>query len=153
MQVSATNLVLGLTAVFAVLLMLLAKFKVSGNVFAVASVTGFTVIAAALILYMALNHRSAAERYSYLKKSGQRITATIVGIQQDNHIRLNYRSPYIIVGQWTDPATHTTHTFRSRGFWDKYDPAFQLRNYNTIDVYVERGNYDHYYVDLSSVGL
>jgi len=153
MQVSATNLVLGLTAVFAVVLVLLAKFRVPGNVFAWAAVAGFTFIAIALILFMTMGHPRSTERYSYLKGSGQRITATIIGIQRDNHIRLNYQSPYIIACQWTDPATRVTHTFLSHSFWDKYDPAFQLRNRTTIDVYVEHGNYDHYYVDLSSVGL
>ena len=120
------------------------------NIVAITAAVLFVVFAAMLVMR---SRQRQPEKYAYLKQSGQKIEATIVALRKDNHIRLNYESPYMVVSRWNDPATNADHTFISRSFWDRDDPAFQLRDKKTIDVYVEPGNFEHYYVDLSSVGL
>ncbi|MEN5017135.1 DUF3592 domain-containing protein [Erwinia sp. Eh17-17] len=86
-------------------------------------------------------------RYAKLVHNGRPVEADIVGVELNEAIQFNGRSPWRIVCQWLDPSSNTIHVFNSDNFY--YDPSPYLKD-DKIRVYVDHGNVKKYYVDTSS---
>ena len=102
-----------------------------------------------LILGVALIVHSARKkaRDKQLRATGMRLDAQIIGVSVDPNISSNYQHPYILECQYQSPEGRV-YFFRSGPIW--YDPTNLLTD-TCVPVYVERGNFESYYVDASQV--
>ncbi|MFI8415929.1 DUF3592 domain-containing protein [Serratia sp. NPDC078593] len=86
-------------------------------------------------------------KHHRLIHTGKPVTAKIVGVEINEAIEFNGRSPWRIVCQWLDPSSNQVYLFNSANFY--YDPSPYI-NDETITVYVAQDNFKKYYVDVSS---
>ncbi|MCI8950228.1 MAG: DUF3592 domain-containing protein [Lachnospiraceae bacterium] len=101
------------------------------------------IVGSSLIIYSVLKKSKEGS----LKSSGMRLDAQIIGVSVDPKISSNYQHPYILECQYQSPDGRV-YFFRSGHIW--YDPTNLLTD-NHVPVYVERGNFESYYVDISQV--
>lgn len=83
-----------------------------------------------------------------LMKTGRRVDAKFQAVQENSGFSVNGRSPYQILCQWQDPQTSKLHLFLSENLW--YDPS-EFVHEKTFPVYLQPGNADHYYMDISAL--
>ena len=81
-----------------------------------------------------------------LLRQGVPLETRLQQVLQDTSRSVNGRHPFRVVTQWLDPQHAQMRVFESEPLW--YDPSAQLGN-RSITVYIERGNPDSYYMDLS----
>ncbi|NZA27241.1 DUF3592 domain-containing protein [Luteimonas sp. SJ-92] len=104
--------------------------------------SAFFLIGGGMVLFGALKGRDAR----YLRANGMRIEAEITGVERNEGLSVNGRSPYCIVGQWQNPTTSEVHVFRSDNIW--FDPTDYLRT-ERMPVLIDRNKPGRYLVDLS----
>ena len=92
-----------------------------------------------------------AETIMRLQSEGIHITTNIVDVIEDDHIRMNGRSPFRIYSIWTDPKTGVDHKFVSARIWS--NPLYRLGSQKTVTVIIDPDDPNIYFMDLSSVGL
>lgn len=85
-------------------------------------------------------------RNSRLVHEGKPLTAKIVGVEINEAIEFNGRSPWRIVCQWLDPQSGQVFLFNSANFY--YDPSPYIKD-ETMTVYVAHDNLKKYHVDVS----
>lgn len=56
----------------------------------------------------------ASRREAYLRTQGIAVQARVQGIEENESVQVNGRSPYRITAQWLDPATSTIHVRSGR---------------------------------------
>lgn len=106
---------------------------------------GFVFLIAGLIfLFLEIRKR---QRNNRLLRSGNYILAEISEIVWCTNIRVNSRHPYVAMCRYQDMEGNV-HLFRSRYLY--FDPEPLLKD-RTVRVYVENGNFRHYYVDIDEV--
>ena len=81
-----------------------------------------------------------------LKLTGLSIQTDFQGIERDTDYSEGGRHPFHVVTQWQNPATGEIHLFHSDPLW--YDPTSHMKK-GKITVYIERGNPEKYFMDLS----
>jgi hypothetical protein len=81
-----------------------------------------------------------------LKLTGLSIQTDFQGVERDANYSAGGRHPFFVVTQWKNPATGEIHLFHSDPIW--YDPAAHMKT-GKITVYIERGNPEKYFMDLS----
>lgn len=82
----------------------------------------------------------------FLLRQGQVIYAKFQEVALNSSLKVNGRSPFIILAQWQNPQTQEIHFFKSENLW--FDP----RNYVKIEeikVYIDPNNPKKYYLDIS----
>lgn len=104
---------------------------------AVFSAIGFSMIA------VRVKSRKQAE---WLRRNGRRLKTTFTGVELNQSLRVNGRSPYHILSQSTDPASNTVRVFKSENIW--FDPSEYIHR-ETIDVLVDPGDSQKYVMDIS----
>ena len=87
------------------------------------------------------------KKEEWLKLNGKKIQAKLVGVTQNNFYQVNGRSPYVINAQFFDDPSNKIHNFKSEDIW--FDPTQFIQNKETVDVIIERGNFEKYFVDVS----
>jgi hypothetical protein len=103
----------------------------------------FSLVGVIIILF----RRRAGHRRSLLK-TGRRVDAGFQSVEENTGLHVNGRSPFRVLCQWQDPQTSLVHVFASENLW--YDPSAYIKT-ATFPVYIEPGNPQHYYVDISSL--
>jgi len=88
-------------------------------------------------------------RARWLKENGRHISTQFQSVECVTNIRVGRRNPYRIVSRWQDPATGQHYVFQSFNLWQ--DPTLLIGN-RAIDVYIESGNPDNYWVDTDFLG-
>lgn len=78
---------------------------------------------------------------------GRKVTIPIGEVTQNFSLKVNGRSPYLIIGQWLDKTTNTVYQFKSESIW--YNPAPYLEGKKEVDVYIDPNDMKKYYVDIS----
>ena len=81
-----------------------------------------------------------------LKKNGVPIETDYQGVALNTRFSVNGRHPFQVITQWQNPATSQVHVFKSHNIW--FDPSNYIHT-DTITVFYEKGDLQHYYVDLS----
>ncbi len=79
-----------------------------------------------------------------LRENGQRIYAEVIGWEKNYHLKRNYSYAKNLVCQYKT-ADGTSYLFKSDPF---FGDVSRWPEGSQVPVYVERGNMDHYYVDL-----
>ncbi len=114
-------------------------FWIFGGIGAVFLILGI-IFLALMLRRRAIHKRIFAEGYY--------VMATVTSVMPDYNIRINGKCPYFAECSYTDPETGILHLFRSRNIF--FDPTAILMDAR-VPVYIEKGNYRHYYVDVDSL--
>lgn len=102
------------------------------------------LIAGAICLFLEIRKRRRCNR---LLSAGRYITAEITEVNICYTVRVNRRYPYVVICRYQDMEGNV-HLFKSRHLF--FDPAPLLKD-RMVRVYVEDGNFKHYYVDIDEV--
>lgn len=105
-----------------------------------------------LVVFILLANRLAKRRQrQWLLQHGERVGATISGIERNYTTHINGRNPYFIECWWQDPRTGAVHTFRTDNFMRNPDPVLQAWNVTQLPVYLDREKPKRYHIDLSQL--
>ncbi len=102
----------------------------------------FIVGICAVIVYRKKNRKR-----KYLMQNGQKLYARIIRIECDYRYQRNYTYARKLICEYDSPEG-TAHIFVSDPIWA--DLSENIAG-NEIAVYIESGNFENYYVDLSSI--
>jgi len=78
---------------------------------------------------------------------GRKVSMPIGEVAQNFSLKVNGRSPYLIIGQWLDKTTNTIYQFKSESIW--YNPTPYMEGKKEVDVYIDPNDVKKYYVDIS----
>lgn len=109
-------------------------------------VGGIGLVFFAIGATMVVLARRSSRREAYLRSRGVPVQARIQGIEENESMQVNGRTPYRITAQWLDPATSRIHIFYSGNIW--FDPTDYVTGEH-ITVLLDRNNPKHYHVDIS----
>lgn len=110
-----------------------------GGVFALAG-TGLTI------------HLIKRKRmYKNLMASGQRIVATIDGVNLNTNYTVNGRNPYVLNCSYTEPTTNKVYTFVSDNIWFNIQKIVEVNDLKTVSVYMDLQNPKKYIVDIKEL--
>lgn len=104
------------------------------------------LVFAAIGLGMIFVRARGRKRAAWLHQHGRRMKTAFKGVELNNSVRVNGRSPYHIISQSPDPASNTVRVFESENIW--FDPSEYIKG-ETIDVLVDPGNPKKYVMDVS----
>ena len=98
-----------------------------------------------ILLFMDLRRRAALQR---CVDGGYVVMAKIMGTRNQNNIRANGVSPYMVECHWKDTDTGETHVFYSRYLY--FDPSDMITA-EEVPVYLDRMDGKTAYVDIDAV--
>jgi hypothetical protein len=104
------------------------------------------LVFAAIGLSMIFVRARGRKRSEWLHQHGRRMKTSFKGVELNNSVRVNGRSPYHIISQSPDPASNTVRVFESENIW--FDPSEYIKG-ETIDVLVDPNNPKNYVMDIS----
>ncbi|MGZ8397592.1 MAG: DUF3592 domain-containing protein [Gemmatimonadales bacterium] len=104
------------------------------------------LVFATIGLGMILVRRRGQKRAEWLRRHGRRMKTAFKGVELNQALRVNGRSPYQIVSQSSDPASHTVRLFQSENIW--FDPTEYIKG-EAIDVLVDPNDPKKYVMDIS----
>jgi Protein of unknown function (DUF3592) len=102
----------------------------------------FFLIGGGMILAGSLQNKTRA----YLQTNGRPVQAKFQGVSLNESLSVNGRHPYVIIGQWLNPATNELHEFESDNIW--FDPQEFIKS-DTITVLIDPNNAKKYWMDIS----
>lgn len=118
-------------------------FSLWGAALIVGSIGGvFFLVGAGMFVVPAIRNGSAEK----LRKTGQLVQSRYQGVERNEGLVMNGKSPYQIVCQWQNPVTSDLHVFRSGNLW--FDPSSHITS-DSIPVYINPTNPRQYWVDTS----
>jgi len=106
---------------------------------------GLLFLLSGLAVAVARLHRRLRARR--IVNAGYYVTAEVADLRVNFSVQVNGRSPYVMECHYQDPETGVLHVFDSRPLY--YCPAELIGK--PVRVYVEEGNFGHYYVDADSI--
>ncbi len=107
---------------------------------------GFGIIFSGIGSFIFIARMKSKKKANWLLMNGRKIISEVKSIEMDRSWIILGQSPYRIFSQWFDPFTNKVHVFKSEEIW--FDPNEFIKN-NTINVYVDPGNFRKYYMDIS----
>ncbi|MGH7508909.1 MAG: DUF3592 domain-containing protein [Gemmatimonadales bacterium] len=114
--------------------------------FGVLIVFGLGLVFATIGLGMIFVRKRGRKRAEWLKQHGRRVRTSFTGVELNQSLRVNGRSPYKIVSQAADPATNGVRVYQSENIW--FDPSEYIKS-ETIEVLVDPNNPKKYFMDIS----
>ncbi len=104
------------------------------------------LVFAAIGLTMIFVRARGRKRSAWLHRHGRRVKTAYKGVELNQSLRVNGRSPYQIISQSPDPASNTVRVFESENIW--FDPSEYIKT-ETIDVLVDPNDPKKYVMDIS----
>lgn len=104
------------------------------------------LVFAAIGLTMILVRARGRKQADWLRQHGRRVRTSFTGIELNESVRVNGRSPFHIVSQVADPGTNAVRVFQSENIW--FDPSEYIKG-ETIDVLVDPNDPKKYLMDIS----
>ncbi len=101
---------------------------------------------AAIGLGMIFVRTRGRKQAAWLRQHGRRVKTSYKGVELNQSLRVNGRSPYQIISQSPDPASNSVRVFESDNIW--FDPSEYIKG-ETIDVLVDPNNPKKYVMDIS----
>ena len=86
------------------------------------------------------------QKIRHLKTNGSPVETQFQSVEINGALKVNGRSPYQILTQWTNPETGKLHIFKSENIW--FDPTNLIKQ-EKITVLIDRNNPKKYYTDTS----
>ena len=102
-------------------------------------------------LVIAFSDTVMARKAKKLKETGVLVYASIIEVVKNTKYSVNNRHPYIIICQWTDPATNKVYTFKSSNFWTSPEPVIATRNISFLPVYIDQKKPQRYWVCIDEI--
>jgi hypothetical protein len=118
-------------------------FSLWGGTLILGLLGGVFLLVGGGLIYVPLLQARADDR---LRHEGMPVQAHFQSVQFMSNIEINGRSPYRVLAQWQNPKTSRVHVFASHNLW--FDPTDYIKQ-KEIRVFLDRGNPNNYYVDLS----
>ena len=84
-----------------------------------------------------------------LVKNGILVDAKVLEIRLNMSVRVNYRHPYIIIFECTNPVTNEFGVYTSHNLWT--NPLMFVQPGETMPVYFDSENGQKYYADVESM--
>ena len=104
------------------------------------------LVFAAIGLTMVFARTRSRQRSEWLRAHGRRVRTSLTGVELNQSLRVNGRSPYKIVSQANDPSTNGVRVYQSENIW--FDPSEYIKG-DAIDVLVDPNNPKKYVMDTS----
>ncbi|MEO8089185.1 MAG: DUF3592 domain-containing protein [Gemmatimonadales bacterium] len=104
------------------------------------------LVFATIGLGMIFVRRRGRKQAEWLRQHGRRMKTAFKGVELNQSLRVNGRSPYQIVSQSSDPASNTVRLFQSDNIW--FDPSEYIKG-EAIDVLVDPNDPKKYVMDTS----
>lgn len=104
------------------------------------------LVFATIGLGMIFVRRRGSRQAEWLRQHGRRVRTSFAGVELNQSLRVNGRSPYQIVSQSADPASNSVRVFQSENIW--FDPSEYIKG-ETIDVLVDPNDPKKYLMDIS----
>ena len=104
------------------------------------------LVFAAIGLGMIFVRSRGRKRAEWLRQHGRRVKTAYKGVELNQSLRVNGRSPYQIISQSPDPSSNTVRVFESENIW--FDPSEYIKS-ETIEVLVDPNNPKKYVMDIS----
>ena len=104
---------------------------------------GFLITLIGLILFIISGSRN--RRNKNLMETGQHVYGEIESLERDTSVTINGRHPYRIYCKYQDSKTGYIYKFKSRIL--DFNPNDSYKIGDQIGIYLEPGNFKHYYVD------
>ena len=104
---------------------------------------GVLIFLIGLILLIISSIRS--RRNKNLMETGQHVYGEIESLDRDTTVTINGRHPYRIYCKYQDPQTGYIYKFKSKIL--DFNPNDSYKIGDQIGIYLEPGNFKHYYVD------
>jgi hypothetical protein len=82
-----------------------------------------------------------------LVKTGTKISATFISVNRNEKYRMGEKNPWIIKCKWVDNNTNREYFFVSQDFFS--DPTPYLNGRYHLDVYLDPGDPEKYFMDTS----
>ena len=104
----------------------------------------FALIGLGFIIYEIVN-RAKKKRilgYNFI------IQANITNFSINRSVKVNGKSPYIMIANTISPYDGKTYVFKSDSIWNDLSNVLQTYNIKTVPVYVNPNNYKEYYIDI-----
>ena len=102
------------------------------------------VILGLIFLICSINKRNSIKR---LLDNNEHVTARIIDVIQNHNLRINGMHPFHLVCQYDDVYGGRPHVFQSD--YIMYHPG-DVKDF-TVKVYVDKSNWNKYYVDIDSM--
>jgi hypothetical protein len=103
------------------------------------------LVFAAVGLGMIFVRARGRKRADWLRLHGRRMKTAFKGVQLNQSLRVNGRSPYQIVSQSSDPGSNTVRLYQSENIW--FDPSDHIKE-QAIDVLVDPNDPKKYVMDI-----
>lgn len=104
------------------------------------------LVFAAIGLGMIFVRSRGRKRAEWLRQHGRRVKTAYKGVELNQSLHVNGRSPYQIITQSPDPASNTVRVFESENIW--FDPSEYIKS-ETIDVLIDPNDPKKYVMDIS----
>lgn len=104
------------------------------------------LVFAAIGLTMIVVRTRGRKQAEWLRQHGRRMKTAYKGVELNQSLRVNGRSPYQIITQSPDPSSNTVRVFESENIW--FDPSEYIKG-ETIDVLVDPNDPKKYVMDIS----
>lgn len=104
------------------------------------------LVFAAIGLGMIFVRSRGRQRAEWLRQHGRRMKTAYKGVELNQSLRVNGRSPYHIITQSSDPTSNSVRVFESENIW--FDPSEYIKS-ETIDVLLDPNNPKKYVMDTS----
>ena len=112
------------------------------------TIVGIVFSIIGFIAYMML--RSYNKRKNYLLKKGKKIDAKIEKVSINNAIHFKGKNPYQIELSYTENGKE--YTFIHKELWFDVNKVIEDNNLKTIEVCVDKKDYNNYYINLGKYG-
>ncbi|HUR41702.1 MAG TPA: DUF3592 domain-containing protein [Verrucomicrobiae bacterium] len=106
---------------------------------------GFFVIFGGIGLPSLYKWRRGVGDAQWARAQGAPVKANLVGVEKDTRIKVNGRSPYVIVAQWQNPRDGKVYRFTSQPTW--LNPSLYLKDRTHVDVRVDPAQPRRYWMD------
>ncbi len=97
----------------------------------------------AIILFI---HIRRARDIEWLKQNGTRVEADFDHVFYDRSLKVNGKSPFVIICKWPNPVDGQVMTIRSERLWTDPTPFIATKK---LTVLVDSGNAKRNYIDVS----
>lgn len=104
---------------------------------------GFIIIGS---VFLIINIKSSRRR-KYLMKNGDVFTGKIINVKMNMSVTINYRHPYKVECEVTDPYTNERYLYSSENITDDISEFIG----SDVTVYVDKNNKGKYYVDIKEL--
>lgn len=98
-----------------------------------------------------ISDKVKSNRVKELRNNGEVIYADYIKTSVNQHIRVNYKCPFVIVCEWKNPTDGERYLFRSENIWEDPEYIIKEKDIRKFPVYVKPDCYKKYVMDIDEI--